>query len=279
MEITNPLVEDNSFESRLNLIFFGDILQENLKVVQEDVDFLWNNCFIVLFDYYAKNPQIVYDKIIVNKQDFSYITISSNILPSQKAKQTHIKKPIEIIFGCFKDGNQYITFEKNNEIRFTLDIDAINILGSDGLKNKAAINAYPELEERFSEMSIKASISHELTHWIGDAEHNLKLINYLKQTKKHTNDKTLNYFEMDAYVNSIAEMKNHIPDNVWNNMTFLDLIMKKNALVAMLKKVQKLPLKRVEIWNKAFFERLSREKLLGKNMEPLSLKQLSNLKI
>jgi hypothetical protein len=87
---------------------------------------------------------------------------------------------------------------------------------------------------------------------------------YMKLKKQDVN---MTYFEIDAIIHSIKEMKRRYSEEEWNNLTFRDIMLDYTALntVDNLLK-ERYGLEVALIWQKNLFQRMHREGLLGKNM-------------
>jgi hypothetical protein len=273
-ELSMPL-DHEDFEMRMFLIFAGNEITENLIIVEDDVDYLWNKGVSVALAHYAHFPEKYYNAALKGN-DLRCLTISTEDLPSKRSKSANAKKSASINIGMFDGGNEY--YPEKAQIFLSLDKESILLLGPSGFKNQKVIEIYQEMEEKFSREKFQATIAHELTHWLGYALQSEKLLKFVKKIEDKEKSH-FSYHEIDAYINSISLFKKSFSDSEWNKMSFLDMMRKNSSFIVLLKKARELTVKEYVMWNRLFFERLSREKILGRNMYPLSSTELTKAKL
>jgi hypothetical protein len=192
---------------------------------------------------------------------FDYI--KSSELSSEVCKKAHIKNPIKICGGVGKNS----FYVPSKFIFVSLSSEAYYIL----TQNKDLANA-PEkiirrLRRQLSVFNIKASIAHELTHWVDDSLFGVfsKILSISELQKLKQKNVNMEYFEIQAQIHAISELKKI--DNEYNNFTLEDLFTYLPSLGAIGDELyQKYNKEILDIWLKLLLSRLSREKLLTKNM-------------
>ena len=121
--------------------------------------------------------------------------------------------------------------------------------------------------------NIKATISHELTHWLDESLKNNQITQYIEKLKNKykKNYKNIDlqalcsHIEIQAYIHGVKEFKRNVGDELWNSMSFKELF-DHSILSSVFSDVKKLSSDERKIWLKRFFGRMSREGLIGKNM-------------
>ena len=201
---------------------------------------------------------------------------NTNIFSSKICKEANEKNPCNIIINF--DGNKVHNYYKPSENKISISIhkSAVDwvLYDFNGDLRKAASNdKNGALMQEFSEIKIKSTISHELTHWLDETCNNnsiTKELNkiktkYAKDPKYFVGKNNVNskYFEINAQINAIAQAKKQINDEEWNSMTFDQLI----NLIISLKTINKTLSQSDKIkWLRNLKTRMYRENLLGKNM-------------
>ena len=262
-----------TFEEKVELIFsennnYWYILSEKTFDIRLDVDYIWEKGFVPWFSLYKRNPEQIFKKYNPPNNDV-YLNISSKDLPSDIAKEAHKKKPIEIRLGYFKT-NSYLPTE--NKLNLTFNAEAIEILGTSGLLNlRNAKKEYPMIGKVFELPIIKGTVAHELSHWMDDALHNEVLKKEIEKRMKNSYPdddiqfKAASRHEIDACIHSLIELKRTIKPEIWDKLSFEQLLEKNPILKFIVEKI-KTDKNIYNPWIKKFFGRLSREGLLGKNM-------------
>jgi len=155
-----------------------------------------------------------------------------------------------------------------------LNYDVVNILyrGDAITVNKRLFS------KELNESNIKATIWHELSHWLNDTIHNrniTKLINVAANLKNSEvlllNKPNINmtYFEIDALIHGIKGVKN-IKSKIWDKMDLEDLFVECTSLAFIYNTIySKHGQDVVNVWQKLLVKRMVREGLLGKNMKKL----------
>lgn len=153
--------------------------------------------------------------------------------------------------------------------------DKIIYLGpiKNAVKGLSAYRSIPtsrltQFYSEFTELRFKATIRHELTHWLDDSLNNLHMskISRLKNPKKFyeylkagQKDVSLGHIEVEAVVSTIAEIKRRIGDERYDELSWQDLMNLHPALYGLNDSIG-------SPWRKKMASRLVREKLLGKKM-------------
>jgi len=263
----------------------SSLLLEKTFDIDEDVDYVWDNGYRQLVTDYIDNPARFY-KIANNAQTQKFYSIKSSSLPSQFAIKATNNNPIVINIGLYRSNS----YQPNNKvIELTLNYSAVNYLNITGLDNSDSINEVPQIVNEFNEESLKASIAHEITHWLEDSLHNSKIKKALQQYKNQINKSKLSNFnknfidvfkltsghELESVIHEIKQIKRNVSEDKWNNMTFKDLASIKPKFNHYFNKIQqKLDKDQIQDFVKKFYSRLNREGLLGNKMRNIDLDKI-----
>lgn len=243
---------------------------ENVFNIDNDVDFIYDKFFKFYIDRFNK------ENILPDISNYG--KIQSKELKSKEAVIANKNNPIIIYCGVFNNSNYN---PNKKEVYISFNIGAIEKYSKRFSFSK---NDLLTIEKQFEESSIKASIYHELSHWLSDSLYNNYLYTLIMKTKNiNINDpkrnekikKILNsgkmsrdasYYEVDAQVYAIKQLKR---DNKkeWNNLTFLDLLFMYSPLRKVAKDLYNIGENVYKEWVNDLFKRLHREKLLGDNMK------------
>jgi len=264
-----------------------NILLEDTFDISEDVDFIYDVAFKPFFDnirrYKINSSKMkeIYQNIVDNipyEGCFEFKVLSSSSLKSDDCKQAHKNMPIKIKCGATYD-NSYLVGKK--EIIVGLPIEVIESLANDtynyAIKKAKKIDGifYKNL---LSVDSIKASIAHELTHWLDDALHNQVFSRNITLDNDDVDDRekdiiklknkdvNMEYFEINAQIHGIKNLKSK-KKQYWNEMTLRDVFIEYSSLRTIALKLYKNYGKEImNLWQKYLTKRMEREKLLGDKM-------------
>ncbi len=303
MLLAKSIKEDVSILNEGNQYYY----QEKLYTIQEDVNFIYDTFFrslvedvnhnkkIVKENYYVNPDTYIEDakdwRILSNKRDVLFGGIMSSQLTSPICVQANDKLSVPIFCGSFDGGSSHF-FPKGEEIppyiKLSVHSDIFNMLvdsGVQALNTQIPLKMQKRAKNEVTEFRIKATISHELTHWIDNAEYNIfELIMSGAKTNAERVEKILldkknvnmTYFEIQAQVHAIKQMKDG-EDN-WDTYTLNDLFEYLPSFhtiaITLYRKYGEDVLK---IWIKYLLKRLARENLLGKNMSKFSLELLEKV--
>jgi len=135
------------------------------------------------------------------------------------------------------------------------------------------------MKNSITDVRVKSTIRHELTHWLDDSLHNMHLSKtaktfnvltrngpakemekfYKKAVAHGEDDIYLAPLEITAAVNQIAEVKRRIGEKKYNALTWADLM-------EMIPSLGNLNARLGTEWRKRMFSRLARENLIGTNL-------------
>jgi len=144
--------------------------------------------------------------------------ISSDELKCSECQLAHKTNPIDIYLGTFEIGSFYTgKTSKNRFILVSASYSAFEALEETPYKELLKIthrNIGNKIRLDISESTIKSSIAHELSHWLNDSLHNeflTKLIILSRDNKELLKlknlDVNLTYFELDAQIHSIKQLR------------------------------------------------------------------------
>jgi len=131
------------------------------------------------------------------------------------------------------------------------------------------------LSHEITPQRIKASIYHELSHWVRDSLGNsflTKLVTRASETHspeiKNLGNPNVNMttFELDAQIHGIKGIKQQNPD-AYNNYTLLELFLEYTSLFSIYKTLYNRRDGSHKVWLTNLLKRMHRENLIGKNMK------------
>jgi len=265
------------------------LITERTFSIDNDINFIYKRAFKLFFDKVNKNIKdsnslgeplkfalardFPYMNKIINDSSVILKEFSSGELLSDDCKKAHSINPVSIYCGLFPGGSFYSPTEE--KIVISPNMAALKIFAQ-RYENVLNSNSRRSLWNEITEGKIKATISHELSHWISDSfynKHILKIIgraselsnSELMKLKKH--DVNMTYFEIDAQIHAIKSLKS-VYENEWNFMTLDDLFYKSTSLYSIAGKLYRNYGQHIlDIWQKALLKRMSRENLLGAKMK------------
>jgi len=225
-------------------------------------------------------------KVRINKIHLKNMEFSSNMLIS-KMHSPNIKKvlmnnPITIRTGVYPRGSYYSPTENTIYISFNEQVYDILIQNISTKKYREMISSsvpiqmHKNFEQELNGIKIKATISHEISHWMRDALHGKQITKMVTRAyeapvskrknifSRGTGDDYLTDYEMDALIHGIKQTKRSYDDQEWDTFTLNDLYdidPSINVLVRGFKGVQKRKFMRM------LLTRMNREGLLGKRMK------------
>jgi hypothetical protein len=283
-------------------------LTEKTFNINKDVEYIYNRCFKGLVDEIHKQTgkDVNFDsdaimRLVNGKYDWffrrvqkneiwiEYEQLLSEDLPSKSAKEASKVNPTVIFCGVFKKGNYYVPQESAKQttkgidrsiISLSLNPSALHFALTGGIKEPAAqamevSGQMKSFRQEFKPQRIKATIAHELSHWMNDTFHNYHITNMLKLARELSDleinklgkkDVNMTHFEIDAQIHGIKQLKRSI-SKIWNELEIKDVLFRYNSLRHMGTVIYKGHGKEIgDIWQKLLIKRMSREKLLGKNM-------------
>jgi len=189
-------------------------------------------------------------------------TIPSSRLRSTAAKLATEINPVKIEIFSRHPGNLYDP--RGKVINLGPTNNAVSGLANIRYVARGSIAA---LKAEWTELRIKATIRHELTHWLDDSLNNLHMSDIAKTNiqrfgeylKAGQRDVALGHIEVEAVVSTIAEIKRQLGKNKYEELTWDDL-MALHPAIGVLNRELGAP------WRRKIASRLARERLLGKNM-------------
>lgn len=253
--------------------------------IKADVDRLYKmSGFGKLHGLLKKGDYAEIKKIFAGFETQLFLDTSSRILRSKISKQAHKVNPVSIRIGVSREGSYYKPGEA--AIQVSLNHHAISLLKNFGYMQqnlKQAIgDQYLRFVNEFDAEGVKATISHELSHWISDSLYSQNVAKHLKIAREMGGYYMGDYggkfpsvrqhpMEIDAQIHGIKEVQRQIGKRAYNKMTWLELFHMKGSLLSNFKAKGNRPLfkKEYESMIKRFAKRLHREGLLGNGMRKL----------
>jgi hypothetical protein len=268
MKKYKSVIKEDSFD-------YSEYLLEKLFDLDQDVDYIYDK----FFKQFINNFKL--KKITkIDIDNWKSKKIDSSELKTIDSKKAHLINPIIITNDLLnKNGNFYAP--NNNLINISIKV---NILlkyieykyNDKEIQKRLPDYQYEMFKRQLTEIGIKSSIYHELSHWVSDSLYNRHMKNIIDLSNKYNNkellklkqkDVNLTYFEIDAQVHAIKNLK-RLYDFAWDKWSFEKVFLNYPALMATAKKVYDNYGKEVlNIWQRNLIKRMSRENLLGKNMK------------
>jgi len=268
------------------------LLTEKTFNISKDVKFVYDKAYKKYIDSLIKSevkgkgdyrafkgsafPQK--DEKIRNGQDVLFATIDGSELPSNEAKKANELNPVTLFCGVFRNGSFYTSKEQSQiknkcKIQISLHRGALWLI----LRNEQENVPHNQLKEFYNEISaarIRATIAHEISHWMNDTFHNYHISKMLNKAMEFSDreilllnkkDVNMTHFEIDAQMHGIKQLKVSNKKN-WDNMTLLYMFRLYTPMMANARGINKYGKDVLDIWQKKVIMRMNREKLLGKNM-------------
>jgi hypothetical protein len=248
-------------------------LYEKTFSIGKDVDFIYKIGFKkVIDDFQSEGILPPYD---------IYLETDSSQLKSKDCVQAHRNNPVNIYGGTQGLGSYYSS--KDKVISISINFDAVKYYPK---KHLMTPNSLKAIDKEISEIAVKETIYHELSHWISDSLYNTYIGNLVARAKNISEDDpnwkekikkimsmgkvnvNMTHFEIDAQIHAIKQAKRMLKKE-WDEMTFLDLFYEYNSLRAIAKILYKIGEDVYREWFKDLVKRMNREGLLGKNMRVL----------
>lgn len=246
--------------------------KEKLYNIKKDVEFIYENSFKQIIDDLNNNNLKPKEQYI--KAPNGDITIfKSSKLKSKYCVRANKVNPVNIYCGLY--GSSSYGFGSEKEIIISLNENVFNLFFN--IKHIPDGNSkLRRLKSEMTENKIKSSIAHELAHWIDDSIYKL-FSNILHDEKDPIKQKKLlsfgtdildtTYYEIQAQIHAIAQLKKKYSKKEWDLFTLNNLFEMYPPLANVIDVVYKKNNKELAvIWLKALLKRLNREKLLGANM-------------
>lgn len=251
------------------MVGFKQFLLEKTFRLGQDVDWIYNKYFKKFVEKIRTDE---WDGKLPNVSIFS-----SFELKTQDAKKAHKINPIQIrLNGVAGKGNFYNPVDKY--ISLQINDNALSVLNTSDFNFKKASNNVGDMKlqwiDDISERRIKGTIYHELSHWIDDSLHNSHIRKMVKKSAQEHNKSVLlrgaksttsTYYEINAQIHAIKQMKRQTSSEIWDSWTWDELIHNSAALDTMMK-LNKQSNDYIR-WRKELLKRMNREKLLGKKMK------------
>lgn len=263
-----------SYKNYLNSLNEWNI-NEKLFNVDDDVDYIIEKSGIEEFYNEVKEGKTPYFNEVINDKEVAFLATTSSELKSEDAIKANEVNPISIFIG-FPNGrlgshynplDKYILVSPNRSAFKTLYQKEDKFLSDQELQT---------FKNEFKIGRLKHALAHELSHWISDSLHSSHIqkiidraneLNDAEYMKLKKHDVNMTYFEIDAIIHSIKELKRQYTQEEWDQLTFRDIMVEYTALSSVDKILKsRYGLKVALIWQKNLFKRMQREGLLGLNM-------------
>lgn len=264
-------------------------LLETLYSIQKDVDYIYDVCFSSFVDDYNNNRLKDLDRYIISHDnDFNFL--SSYDLKTSLCKKANETNPISIFCGIYKSGS-FFDFGVNR-LQITLNIDVIKFIYDNHISGKKDLESRINIKKaKFRMMAgeisitkIKATIAHELAHWIDESRYSVmsKIVDGEKDPEKRKQllslgyeDVDMTYFEIQAQIHGIKQLKSR-HRKYWDTYPLEKVFELYPVLYTIANKLDvRYGTDTLKIWIHFLVRRMNREKLLGKNMRlPIKIENI-----
>lgn len=253
-----------------------NILNEKLFNINDDVDYIVSESGIEEFYNEIRAGKRPFYDDMINDREIAFLSTDSSELKSEEARKAHAINPILIFIG-FPNGligshynalDKYILVSPNRtffKALYKKEEDSLHKLDKEIFSNEFKI-------ERF-----KQALAHELSHWISDSLHNSHIqkiidrandLNDADYIKLKNKDVNMTYFEVDALIHAIKELKRQYTQEEWDSLTIRDIMLEYTSMQTIDRRLKdNYGLEVALIWQKNILKRMQREGLLGLNMK------------
>ena len=252
------------------------LIAEKTFNIDRDVDHIYRKAFKKFIDNLQKTGDVQVG--LGSKKQLVMYQMESGKLKEEECKAAHALNPIMIYSGISPTGGSYYKIDSAH-IWISLQKDVIQMIQQAATRGVPAWQTVPprlrkSFKAELSEGRMKATIYHELSHWLNDTLHNYNITNIVRLAQELGNPSMkllgkksvdMTHFEIDAQIHGIKQLKRTYK-NEWDSFTFDDILDLYPSLRAVTDNLFDHGRSVVNIWTKAILKRMAREKLLGKNM-------------
>lgn len=262
---------------------FKEYLMEKTFNINKDVDFIFNNYIKKFRNSIIKGT---WDGKTVPQATFSSKKLSSNVCKVASKKNESI-----IIVNRFERGGAfYLPTKKVIVVGMNVHVlkfisEFITRIGKP-VKFEEILKGFPEnrkedFKKELEISRIKGSIHHELSHWLDDTYHGrfigkimgrveeLQSIGEIEKAKElisqGKSNVNLTFLEINAQIHAMIQLK-RVNKDIWDSLTFDEMLNLSATFQGLKNLFLRIGQKEYQDWKKNILKRMSREKLLGKNM-------------
>lgn len=252
---------------------FQRYLTEKTYRINEDIKYIYESSGMKNFMNKLKKDNLPAGLIsnILNNDNIVFKEFSSGDLKTKDSKAAHLVNPVKILVGIFPGATykpqtkEIFVGPPQNPLQIVLN-KKVEII------DKSLLNVF---ENELTETRIKATIAHELSHWISDSTHNFhlsKLVSIADELKSgeimklHQKDVNMTYFEIDAIIHGMKAVRSKIGRKKWDTLTFDKASELYPSLWSVMHNLKQYGNDIVKLYRKLVLKRMAREKLLGKSM-------------
>ena len=253
------------------------LLTEKTFRIDKDVDYIYKGAFKSFIDLWKKKivdrgfQQLIFHAALA-RRNYVYWETDSSKLKGKECQAAHALNPVKILCGVTEDGASWYRIDaKVIFVSFPTEVLRMMIMGQ-GPPERLQI----AFEKEVSEGKLKATIYHELSHWLNDTLHNYNISNIVNLAAElgrpelkllGNKDVNMTHFEIDAQIHGIKAIKK-IYKKEWDDLTINDVFNYYPSLRGIADNLKNQYGEDVfRIWYKLLLKRMWREKLLGKSMK------------
>lgn len=263
-----------SYKDYLNSIN-EEVLNEKVFDINDDVDFLIKESGIEKFYNEIKEGKTPYFDEIMNDKEVAFLAIESSELKSEAAIKASEINPISIFIG-FPEGTIGSHYNPKDKYILASPIRQVFKILYQNEQYELKVDQIESFKNDLKIDRLRHALAHELSHWISDSLHNAHIekiidraneLNKAEYMKLKNQDVNMTYFEIDAIIHGIRELKRQYTQEEWDIFTFRDVMIKYTAISGVDRTLKtRYGLDVALIWQKNLLKRMQREGLLGLNM-------------
>ena len=240
------------------------IFDEKTFDIKKDVDFLYeisglDELVLAIQQEKKSLPHVEYE-------------ISSSFLYTDDSRKAHLANPVDIYIGATTSKYKSSFYRPSHQqISVTYNTEAIAMLTQHNY-NKETLKIdlvdpkmFDTIFNEITEDRLKATIYHELAHWITDSLYNQNIQRSLASAQakgKFPKKVDMMPMEIEGQIHGIKAVYD-LYGKEWDTWSLTDLFLHYTALHAVF---QLLNPKEQKEWTQTLIKRMNREGLLGKNM-------------
>lgn len=277
------------------MLSFAKFINEKTFQISGDVDRLFNKFYKKPLKLLRDGKFTPNDKIAFNSARHSILTTDTSVFKSSHIKMANKARACRIYISIgsgkgmtysAKDAIPYYDDDTLNQINIDINKGALDLVFSVGTIDDAAkriqSNNSHAFRAEFGESKVKASIYHELSHWLQDILHNGNINKTIKKAKElnitRGGDAGMNYrkhgkidinftnVEIDAQIHALKQLRRDTSNSEIEIIyTYFDEWIRLNpSMNSMLNMSMS---KDKKEWLKKLFKRAIREKLIPRTMK------------
>ena len=253
-------------------------INESLFSIESDIDMIVERSGMGKFyEDIARGERPYYDEI-VGDGEVVFLIMGSEELGSVDAKRAHSMNPVHILIGFpsrdvqsqYSPLDKFVLVSPNRKLFRALYLDDLGNL--DRVEREI-------FDKEFRIERFRQTLAHELSHWISDSVYGSHIKGLIDRANKlgradymklRKHDVNMTYFEIDALIHGIKELRRGYTLEEWDALTFGDLMGLYSSMRVIESRLRENYGEEVSlIWQRSMAKRMDREGLLGRGMRSL----------